>query len=379
MAPVQQIRVGVVGVGTMGSQVLRRLAMRGIEATGFERFELGHDRGAAGGQTRIFRIAYKEGGRYVPLLRAARSAWLELEERTGQRLFEPYGALTVGSAGDPDVRTVLDVARQWSVDGELVEESAYPQHRLFEGDLAFLDREGGLLHPARAVRAASSCALEAGARVHTGTYVEEVGESRNGVAVHYRREGQRHTEHFDQVIVCTGPWIGEAFPMLRRAVEVRRAVLCWFSGAEPGYWAPQRFPVGMRRSGGENRFSFFPDVGDGVKINLHVEKSTVPDPERLDPVVDTDYLQRVTRAVTRCLPGLRAEPLSVRTYMEGYTEDNHGIIGRVPGSPNILAMGGFSGHGFKLSPVFAEAAADLVCEGRTEWPVEHLGIERIAA
>lgn len=363
----------------MGSQVLHRLAMRGIEATGFERFGIGHDRGAAGGQTRIFRIAYKEGGRYVPLLRAARAAWLELGEAAGTELFEPHGALTVGSAEDADVRTVLDVARTWSIDGELVDARDYPQHQLFDGDLAFLDREGGLLHPARAVHAATETARRAGATVHTETTVESIRESEHGVALQVRHEGQTRTEHFDQVVVCTGPWIGETFPELRQAVEVRRAVLCWYTAEHPERWTPARFPVGMRRSGGEHRFSFFPDVGDGVKINHHVEKSIVPDPDRLDSVVHAADIDRVSQVVRRCLPGLHAEPHSVRTYMEGYTKDNHGIIGRLPGSQNILAMGGFSGHGFKLSPVFADAVADLVLEGQTDWALEHLGIERVAA
>ncbi|WP_030873809.1 FAD-dependent oxidoreductase [Streptomyces sp. NRRL S-1868] len=403
MKPSPQPRVAVIGVGTMGSQVLHQLASRGVPVTGFEQFDIGHGRGAAGGETRIFRIAYKEGGDYVPLLREARKAWERLGAQTGTPLLTPCGALTVGSAQDPDVRTVLGVAREWGLDVEQLDrrrmERRFPQHRLFEDDVVLLDREGGLLDPHRAVVAAARLAEQAGAALHTRTTVLDVVETGTGVAVHYRhgpparglspdpggaggraRDGVE-VEEFDQVVLCTGPWIGRSVPGLADEVEIRRAVLCWFDtgGKDAGaQWAPGRFPVGIRRSGADNSFSFFPDVGGGVKVNLHVPKSPVDDPDRLDPVVEPDYAPRVSAAVARCLRGLPERPTAVRTYMDGYTADNHGIIGRDPRRPHVLVMGGFSGHGFKLAPVFAEAAADLLLDGRTGIPVDHLSLSRLS-
>ncbi|MDA3642570.1 N-methyl-L-tryptophan oxidase [Saccharopolyspora indica] len=379
MKPVQQSSVAVIGVGTMGSQLLHRLAADGLAVTGFEQFDIGHQRGAAGGETRIFRVAYKEGGNYVPLLREARSAWQELSARAGVPMLEPCGAMTIGSAEDPDVRTVADVTERWGLDVERLDhrEAArrFPQHRLFPDDVVLLDRQGGLLHPQRAIVETTLLAEKAGARLYTGTTVEDVVDDGNGVAVHFRRGSEIQVEKFDQAVVCTGPWITRSVPVLARDIEIRRAVLCWFETAEN--WDPERFPVGIRRSGGENTFSFFPDVGGGVKINLHVPKSIVDDPDLLDPVVAPDYVARVSAAVSRCLPGLPPRPAEVRTFMEGYTADNHGIIGRDPHRPNVLVMGGFSGHGFKLAPVFARAAAELLRTGRTDVPIDHLSLSRL--
>ncbi|MER5390557.1 N-methyl-L-tryptophan oxidase [Saccharopolyspora sp. NPDC002686] len=379
MKPVQQSSVAVIGVGTMGSQLLHRLAADGLAVTGFEQFGIGHERGAAGGETRIFRVAYKEGGDYVPLLREARAAWQELSARAGVPLFEPCGAMTIGSAEDADVRTVVDVTEQWGLDVERLDhrEAArrFPQHRLFPDDVVLLDRQGGLLHPQRAIAETTLLAEKAGAQLHTGTTVEDVVDHGDGVAVRFRRGDEIQVEEFDQAVVCTGPWITRSVPMLARDVEIRRAVLCWFETAEG--WGPAHFPVGIRRSGGENTFSFFPDVGGGVKVNLHVPKSTVDDPDLLDPEVAPDYVARVSAAVSSCLRGLPSRPAAVRTFMEGYTADNHGIIGRDPDRPNVLVMGGFSGHGFKLAPVFARAAAELLRTGRTDVPIDHLSLSRL--
>ncbi|MCI2418739.1 N-methyl-L-tryptophan oxidase [Saccharopolyspora sp. K220] len=379
MKPLQQSSIAVIGVGTMGSQVLHRLAADGVRATGFEQFDVGHQRGAAGGETRIFRVAYKEGGGYVPLLREARAAWLELGAQTGVELLEPCGALTIGSAEDPDVRTVVDVTREWGLDVEQLDhrEAArrFPQHRLFGDDLVLLDRQGGLLHPQRAVAETALLAEKAGARIHPSTTVVDVVDRGTGVAVHYRQGDEIQVAEYDQAVVCTGPWITRSVPAIARDVQIRRAVLCWFE-AGPN-WVPERFPVGIRRSGGENVYSFFPDVGGGVKINLHVEKSVVDDPDALDPVVAQEYVARVSAAVSRGLTGLPPKPAAVRTFMEGYTADNHGIIGRDPQRPNVLVMGGFSGHGFKLAPVFARAAVDLLGTGRTDVPIDRLSLSRL--
>ena len=53
-------RVAVVGTGTMGSQAAWRLASRGADVVGYDRYAPGHDRSAAGGETRVFRSAHFE-------------------------------------------------------------------------------------------------------------------------------------------------------------------------------------------------------------------------------------------------------------------------------------------------------------------------------
>jgi sarcosine oxidase len=369
----------VVGVGTMGSQVLHQLAVRGVPAKGFERFGIGHDRGAAGGESRIFRVAYKEGGQYVPLLRSARQAWDELSRLTGTRLLEPTGALTIGVEDDPDIRTITDVIDEWGLDAVRLDDvvaKRFPAHRLRDGDIAVLDRAGGLLRPTTAIRETVALARHAGAEVATGVQVEEVTENGHGVRVRYRRDGEVRTESFDQVVLCTGPWITRALPSWHARVEIRRAVLAWFRPTGERDFRPSAFPVGMRRSGGEHAFSFFPDLGSGVKINLHVPKSVVDEPDQLSAEVEQSYVDRMVAAVSACLDGVEPQPVAVRTYAEGYTPDNHGIIGRPPQLPSVLAMGGFSGHGFKLAPVLGAAATDLVLTGQTEYPIDHLALTR---
>ncbi|WP_455712221.1 hypothetical protein [Streptomyces collinus] len=73
----------------MGSQAAWRLASRGAEVVGYERFAPGHDRSAAGGESRIFRSAHFEDSRWVPLLRHADVLWEQLQQETGRELRTP--------------------------------------------------------------------------------------------------------------------------------------------------------------------------------------------------------------------------------------------------------------------------------------------------
>ena len=47
------------------------------------------------------------------------------------------------------------------------------------------------------------------------------------------------------------------------------------------------------------------------------------------------------------------------------TPDEHFVVGPHPASPRVLLACGFSGHGFKFTPVLGEALADLVADGTT--------------
>ena len=75
-------RIAVIGAGSMGSQAMWRLAARGAEVVGYDRYAPGHDRGAAGGETRIFRSGNLWDAAYIPLLRLADRMWDQLQQGT---------------------------------------------------------------------------------------------------------------------------------------------------------------------------------------------------------------------------------------------------------------------------------------------------------
>lgn len=164
---------------------LWQLAKAGVDAVGVEQFGVGHDRGGAGGESRIFRLAYKEGPEYVPLLLRSRELWLELTSLSPTPIFHPRGALTIGRPEHPDLAQVFESIERFNLDHRVLSisemASVYPQHRLLDEEVGIFDPAGGLLIPQLAVGAAVGAAKNRGATVLEQTEVLDIDAT--GVAI----------------------------------------------------------------------------------------------------------------------------------------------------------------------------------------------------
>src|SRR5579871_1301280 len=90
----------VVGAGVTGAAVARELSRRGRRVTLAEQFVPGTVRSASGGDTRLLRAAHGESDWYTRLAWRARTLWLELQEETGTRIWEPTGLAWLAHTDD---------------------------------------------------------------------------------------------------------------------------------------------------------------------------------------------------------------------------------------------------------------------------------------
>ena len=58
------------------------------------------------------------------------------------------------------------------------------------------------------------------------------------------------------------------------------------------------------------------------------------------------------------------------------TPDRNFIVDQHPVYENVIIAAGFSGHGFKFSPVIGEILADLATAGQTNLPINFLRLDR---
>jgi glycine/D-amino acid oxidase-like deaminating enzyme len=56
--------------------------------------------------------------------------------------------------------------------------------------------------------------------------------------------------------------------------------------------------------------------------------------------------------------------------------DQHFVLDRHPTDAGVVVGAGFSGHGFKFTPVVGEVLADLALRGATPLPIDFLGWSR---
>lgn len=368
--------VAVIGVGSIGSMALWRLASRGVAVHGFEQFGVPHDRSAMGGETRMFRSTSPREPVYVPFGSASLALWRELEAHSGHQVLRLGGELVLGPATAPHIVNVLDSVRAYGLEHELLEEkeiaARYPQHRLRPGDIGILDPNAGYLRPELAVLAASRLAGELGAVLHTYTPVRRVEPDADGVTVVTPDRAYRYA----QVIVSGGPWTERLAPQLRGKIQVRRPIQVWYAVDDPAAYTPERFPIALRPE--DDGFYAFPSLDEAtIKVGpTGPFKQVVPDPDALDRTVGVQEVSVLNAIVARCLPGLHPDPIRVSAYMDGYTSDNRPIAGHAAGTDRVVILGGFSGLGFKYATAFGEAGAELVVDGTTTFDLKPFSPDR---
>lgn len=367
------LKVAVVGAGVMGAMTAWRLARRGVPVTVYERYAPAHDRGATGGDTRIFRTACKEGATHVPLIRASLPLWRELSDASGQTLLAMTGVASVGRPQDASMRATLATAREFGLRLEVLEAaqaaSRYPQFRIGQDEQLYLDPDGGVIRADLTVLAALSQARAHGAQVRSYTAVEALQADASGVTLH----ADGHEERYTHVVAAPGGWAAGLPALAALPLAPRRIALSWFAASDIGPYAGAQALVMMHTFPG-GYFNCFPST-DGVTVKGSCNVGgwpAVADPAALPRTLPDAELAHLRHAAAQSLNGLHPDPVRIGIYMDAFTPDGEGLLGALDAAGRLIVACGFSGHGFKFSPAIGEAAAMLVTQGQSGVPVAHL-------
>lgn len=363
---------GIVGVGTMGAMAAWQLARRGESVLAFDRFAPGHDRSAAGGETRIFRTAYKEGSQYVPLLLHAKDEWRALEADSQRSLLNLTGFLNIAdrttSLAEDVSRCADDYGLPHSVWTGADAAERYPQHVLGTDDTVVLDEYGGYIKPELAVTVAAARAADYGAQIRTYEPVRSIEPDDRGVTIVTDAGSYR----VRKAIVTTGPWAPSDIGITAPVIKPYRIVMTWFQCHTPDSFQSAVFPPFVRHWNGHEICGWPTMDGESVKVAMVNPYDEVPDPDHLNGVVEPRLLAEIRDCVAHLLPDLVPDPTRISTHMEGYSEDGHALVGIHGAHSNVILAYGFSGHGFKLSPSIGRAVADLATTGTTDLSIQHL-------
>ncbi|GIN22356.1 MAG TPA: FAD-dependent oxidoreductase [Bacillus bacterium] len=368
--------IGIIGLGTVGSMTLWQLARKGVSVMGFEQFGIGHDYSAAGGESRIFRTAYGEGSEYVPIMKESYRLWRELEKESGNELLHLTGGLMIGEPGTPFMDNVLKSIERFGLEHEILEgeqaEKRFPQHRLLPGEIMVLDKLAGGLRPELAVVSAVKQAEKLGAKVFSHSLVEGIESGRSGVKVFVN--GKEY--QFGKVVISTGPWTGVFMPDYKSQITIKRLAMGWFAAKDIKKFRADRFPVYIRESG-EDKFYGTPTFdGSMVKAAFYINYGILEHPNDLSRTIMPEDLELLRNAVKQYLPDLYPDPVRASVYMDGFTPDEHALVGSIDDQDRIILLGGFSGHGFKMATAIGKIASDLVLEGKTTFELDHLSPKR---
>jgi sarcosine oxidase len=366
----------VVGLGGMGSAALANAARRGLRVLGLDQFTRGHDLGASSGRSRIIRKAYFEHPAYVPLLLRAYELWREMESESGCAVLHVTGMLV---AGKPESALVTGAKRSARIHGLALEKLTaqdmarrFPMFQPRPDETGVYEPDGGYLVPEAAIAGFLSIAERHDADMRFETSVTDWSQTPAGVRI-TTSDGSEYGA--GRLALCAGPWFGNFATDLGVSITVQRNVQYWFDPVDDRF-AAARCPVFfLDREGLPAHMYGFPDTGDGVKAAFHGYGETTT-PETLARSVSTIEIERLCRVLEEWMPGSARTFKMAKACMYSVTPDQHFVISALPGRPNVVVAGGFSGHGFKFASVVGEIVADLLIDRATRHNIDFLSPKR---
>ncbi|MFT4228800.1 MAG: FAD-dependent oxidoreductase [Microbacterium sp.] len=354
------VEVVVVGGGAMGAATAWQLAARGVSVHVVEQFAPGHTRGASHGASRNFNVGY-EHPRPLAWLREAVPLWRRLEDESGESLLEITGIVNHGPGRD--LATAAQAVRAGGFDAELVDPRAarhrWPQFR-FDGPVLHTP-DAGRLHADKAVRALHAGARRDGAAVLWETKVLSFEPDEKRVRVTVLDEDGRRAITASRVVVTAGAWtaslVGGRVPL--PSLRVTQEQPAHFAAREAGEGWPG---FNHSPSSDDPATSWFPasvygmhTPGAGVKAGWHAAGPVVdPDTRSFQP--DPALTAQLRRYAREWLPGADPDRFSEVTCTYTSTPDAQFVLERCG---RIVVGAGFSGHGFKFTPVIGRILADL--------------------
>lgn len=355
----------VISLGAMGSATVYQLAKRGRRVLGLERFNIPHDQGSSHGHTRIIRLAYYEHPSYVDLLKRSYELWADIEKESNEKLLHMVGSIDAGPEGQWVFEGAWRSAKEHDLEHEVLTGAElrrrYPGYHLPANTLCLLQPQGGFLLPERCIVNYVMQAQAHGAEIHGREEVLGWEPFMGGVKVTTNYEEY----HADKLVITAGAWADQFIPEMQGLTVPERQVLAWLQPTNPGYFAPNRFPV-FNLLVEEGRYYGFPQFGiPGFKFGRyhHFEEVVNPDDWEREPNADDERILR--EFAHRYFPDGCGPTMALASCMFTNTPDHHFIIDLHPEFKNVVVASPCSGHGFKFASVVGEIVADLAEKGQT--------------
>jgi monomeric sarcosine oxidase len=339
-----------------------------------------HEGGAHHGDTRLIRHAYGEGAAYVPLALRAHELWLEAERAAQVKLFERTGIINAAPADDPFLAEVQRSASVHGLDLQGMDgreaNRRWPAWRL-PGDYAVcFEPDAGVLYCGQAVGALRRLATGLGAALRVNTPVARLEPQADGTVRVIAESGEAFAGR--HAIVCAGrstPGLVGPLGLVLPVTRLRKT-FAWFDG-DPRLFAPEDFPGFAVLTELGFHYGFPSLLGKGLKAGRHDGGQPVAADAPLAPFSPADR-QDIEAFLRRHLPG-SGQLREGRTCEYDMTPDEHFIVDRVPGLPQVQVATGFSGHGFKFATAIGEALAQRVTQGECTADLSLFACRRFAS
>lgn len=356
----------IVGGGVMGTSIAFALAQRGAgRVVLLEKSFLGA--GSSGKSGAIIRQHYSN-RITVAMAQKSLHTFQHFDDIVGgPPVFTQTGMVIIVNERDrAGLDANIQMQRDMGVDVSVVSPQTLTDidrnARLADEEVAAFESAAGYVEAVQVVASYAEGARRHGADIREGVEVKDIVRQGNQVIGVDTNEGRYECRC---IVLATGPWAAQ----LNKELGVRLPVQA--CRTQVGLY---RRPPDFGRRGvvyGDfvQGIYFKPTHGDMVHAgSLAGEEAQNPvDPDHYNEAADGTWLPLIRQRLSRRYPAMH------RCYGRGgfgalyaITPDWHPIIDRIPGLAGCYCAVGFSGHGFKMSPIVGQLMAELIVDGQAK-------------
>jgi sarcosine oxidase subunit beta len=268
-----------------------------------------------------------------------------------------------GEKHENRIRKVSSLENELGVQSSLISPSAVEQLEpgIFADDLtgAVYEPRSGYADPVDTTISFGINAERLGARILTGVNVTQIitdGSRVSGIKT------ENGTVNAKKVVVAANVWSPKLFHGLGLTLPISptRKQVCIFK------------PTGSTGNPRVVTDDFVNDLymkpeGEGILVGEIETPGSPVDPENFAETIDYDTIPKLANKLLHRFPAMSTS-VSRGGYAGPYdvSPDGHPILDEIPGYDGLYCAVGFSGHGFRFSPVTGRLMAEFIMDGKTK-------------
>ncbi len=367
----------IIGGGVMGTSIAYHLARQGIgHVILFERQAICN--GTTGRSGAIIRQHYSNDFT-IRMARDSLQVFAHFDDVVGGDCgFTPTGMLVLANAAGTDLlKANVALQQQEGVQTKLIAPSEVgevaPGYSGEDIELACYEYDTGVADPMATTHCFGRRARDYGATIHEGVAVTRIVTQNGCVAGVETTQG---TFTAPIVVLAANVWsvalaqeIGIALPVIATRHPMLALRRPNDSGGRQGMHA---VCLDMARE-----IYLRPDIGGVTLVGTTENVLTPENPDCYAQGLTEDEISYFRVKGGACFPALaRAVPRGGWAGIYDDTPDYHPILDRLPAYEGLYCAVGFSGHGFKLSPMVGQWMAQLITTGQKPADMQHFAYER---
>ena len=369
----------VLGGGSMGTAASYYLSKQKQRVLMIDQFTIPNVNGSHHGHTRMLRLGYGNGGKYVPLAVESLKLWKDLEEETGKVLYKKTGALTVGHPSSRFVKEAIESCIQYELayekmNAQMIMER-WPGIQIPDTYFGCFDPESGFLFSEKCLTTYKEQAIAQGADVLENLAVIDIHINDEKVEV----QTTNGVYYSNKLVITAGAWIPKLLSSMDLPIQPVRKTIGWFQPTAEQLYSND-FPCFIFDTESLGHYYGFPDFdGSGVKLG-RMDEGYDCDPVTVNREFGAyvDDEGDIRTFLENFLPYAAGDLLDGKTCMFANTPDSNFIVDIHPEHQNVVLAGGFSGHGFKFASVIGSILSDLIIHGKTAHDISFLQLIRFA-